>query len=213
FQTFMGGASGSNTNTGVITGDPGKDAGTAKAGDISGFGVFAISNAGAKYVINAAIAAAETKSQAKTISRPSIVTQNNVPGTVQQGTQIPIQTTINNTISIQYANASLTLKVTPQVTEDGNIFLDIQVVNAQPGAVLTSAGPSINTQQATTQVLVPDGGTVVFGGVTVTSRTKAATYVPVLGSIPVIGHLFKTSNVQDSDQELLFFVSPKILPG
>jgi len=79
--------------------------------------------------------------------------------------------------------------------------------------VLTSAGPSINTQQATTQVLVPDGGTVVFGGVTVTSRSKSATYVPLLGSIPVIGHLFKTSNVQDSDQELLFFVSPKVLPG
>ena len=212
-QTFLGAASGSNTNTGVVTGAPGNKAGTASAADISGFGVFAISNAGARYAINAAIAAAETKSQAKTISRPSIVTQNNVPGTVQQGTQIPIQTTINNTISIQYANASLTLKVTPQVTEDGNIFLDIQVVNAQPGAVLTSAGPSISTQQATTQVLVPDGGTVVFGGVTVTSRTKAATYVPILGSIPVVGHLFKTSNVQDSDQELLFFVSPKILPG
>ncbi|MFB3920442.1 MAG: type IV pilus secretin PilQ [Terriglobia bacterium] len=208
--TVMGAASGANTNTGIVGGT---SPGTVKASDISGFGVYAISNAGTRYMINAAIAAAETKSQAKTISRPSIVTQNNVPGTVQQGSQIPIQTTINNTISIQYVNASLTLRVTPQVTEDGNIFLDIQVTNAQPGAVLTSAGPSINTQQATTQVLVPDGGTVVFGGVTVASRTKSATYVPVLGSIPVLGHLFKTSNVQDSDQELLFFVSPKVLPG
>lgn len=209
-NTIMGAASGSNANTGIVSGT---SPGTVKASDISGFGVFAISNASTRYMINAAIAAAETKSQAKTISRPSIVTQNNVAGTVQQGTQIPIQTTINNTISIQYVSASLTLKVTPQVTEDGNIFLDIQVTNAQPGAVLTSAGPSISTQQATTQVLVPDGGTVVFGGVTVTARSKAATYVPLLGSIPVIGHLFKTSNVQDSDQELLFFVSPKVLPG
>ncbi|MBI1983355.1 MAG: type IV pilus secretin PilQ, partial [Acidobacteria bacterium] len=180
---------------------------------VSGFGVFAISNAGARYVINAAIAAAETRSQAKTISRPTIVTQNNVPGTVTQGTQIPIQTTINNTISITYVNATLTLRVTPQVTEDGNIFLDINVTNASPGAVLTGAGPSINTQNATTQVLVPDGGTVVFGGVTVTSRSKSATYVPLIGSIPIIGNLFKTSQVQDADQELLFFVTPKVLPG
>jgi type IV pilus assembly protein PilQ len=188
-------------------------AGTVSTPAVSGFGVFAISNAGARYIINAAIAAEETRGQAKTISRPTIVTQNNVPGTVTQGTQIPIQTTINNTISIQYVNASLTLRVTPQVTEDGNVFLDINVTNARPGTVLTTAGPSIDTQQATTQVLVPDGGTVVFGGVTVTGRTKSATYVPVLGSIPLLGHLFKTSGVSDEDRELLFFVSPKVLPG
>jgi type IV pilus assembly protein PilQ len=181
--------------------------------DVAGFGVYAITNAGARYAINAAIAAQETRGQAKTISKPTIVTQNNVPGTVTQGSQVPIQTTINNTISIQYISAALTMKVTPQVTEDGNIFLDINVTNASPGAVLTTAGPSIDTQQATTQVLVPDGGTVVFGGVTVTSRSKSATYVPLIGSIPLIGHLFKTSNVSDNDRELLFFVSPKVLPG
>ncbi len=178
-----------------------------------GFGAIAVSNAAARYVLNAALAAAETKSEAKTISRPSIVTQNNVPGSVQQGSQIPIQTSINNTIAIQYVQATLQLSVTPQVTEDGNIFLVIAVTNASPGPVLTTAGPSINTQTATTQVLVPDGGTVVFGGVTITSRTKSATYVPLLGNIPIFGHLFKTSNVQDSDNELLFFVSPKVLPG
>lgn len=180
---------------------------------VSGFGVYAISNAGARYIINAAIAAAETRAQLKTISRPTIVTQNNIPGTVQQGVQIPIQTTINNTISITYINAALVLRVTPQVTEDGNIFLDIQVTNASPGPALTGAGPSINTQQATTQVLVPDGGTVVFGGVTVTTRAKSVTQVPLLGSIPLIGNLFRSSIVEDRDQELLFFVSPKVLPG
>ena len=132
---------------------------------------------------------------------------------MQQGTQIPIQTTINNTISIQYVPATLTLRVTPQVTEDGNIFLDINVTNAAPGTVYTAAGPSINTQQATTQVLVPDGGTVVFGGVSVTSRSRSTTQVPLLGSIPLIGNLFKSSVVLDADQELLFFVSPKVLPS
>ncbi len=179
----------------------------------SGFGAFAVMNASRRYFINAAIAAAETKSEAKTISRPSIVTQNNVPGTVQQGTQIPVQTTINNTISIQYVAATLLLTVTPQVTEDGNIFMNINVSNNSPGAAVPGVGTAINTQSATTQVLVPDGGTVVFGGVTVTNRARSATYVPLLGSIPIFGHLFKTSNVTDSDSELLFFVSPKVLPG
>jgi len=177
----------------------------------SGFGVYGISNVGSTYILNAVLAASETKSEAKTISRPTIITQNNIAGTVTQGTQIPIQTTINNTISIQYTSAALTLTVTPQITDDGNVFMNILVNNSAPGPVLTSAGPSINTQSATTQVLVPDGGTVVFGGVTVTTRSKSATYVPLIGSIPIIGNLFKSSNVQDSDQELLFFVTPKIL--
>jgi type IV pilus assembly protein PilQ len=209
-----------STVTGASTGPAGSAGTEVPPGQIlltpaaaTGFGSVAVTNVGARYFINAAIAAAETRAQAKTISRPSIVTQNNVPGTVQQGTQIPIQTTINNTISITYVSAALTLRVTPQVTDDGHIFLDIQVTNAAPGAVLTGAGPSINTQQATTQVLVPDGGTVVFGGVTVTTRSRSVTQVPLIGSIPLLGHLFKSSVTQDADQELLFFVTPRVLPS
>ncbi len=207
-STAVAGATGTGASTGVAP--PPLAVTTATT---SGFGVFAISNSSSRYLIEAAINAQESKSLAKTISRPSIVTQNNVPGTVQQGVQIPIQTTINNTISITYVAATLALTVTPQVTEDGNVFLQISVTNSSPGDVLTGAGPSIKTQSATTQVLVPDGGVVVFGGVTITSRTKAATYVPLIGSIPIVGHLFKTSNASDSDNELLFFVSPKVLPG
>ncbi|HZP03033.1 MAG TPA: type IV pilus secretin PilQ [Terriglobia bacterium] len=179
----------------------------------TGYGIYGISNVGANYILNALIEATENKSQTKIVSAPTIVTQNNVPGKVIQGTQIPIQTTINNTISIQYIQASLQLTVTPQVTEDGNVFMIIDVQNASPGAVLTQAGPSINTQQATTQVMVPDGGTVVFGGVNVTQRSKTYTAVPFLGTIPILGHLFKTDQTIDSDQQLLFFVSPKVLPG
>jgi len=211
-STLMTGVTGTGS-TGFTGPDTPHPSPIATTTSVTGFGVYAISNAGARYVINAAIAAAETKSQVKTISRPTIVTQNNVPGTVQQGTQIPIQTTINNTISIQYVNATLQLQVTPQVTEDGNVFLQVQVKNASPGPALTFAGPSINTQEASTQVMVPDGGTVVFGGVTITTRSKSATYVPVLGSIPILGRLFKTSTIQDADQELLFFITPKVLTG
>ncbi len=178
----------------------------------SGFGNIAITNASARYIINGVISAQEERDQAKTISRPTIVTQNNVQGMVQQGVEIPIQTTINNTISVQYQSATLELQVTPQVTDDNNIFLVINVNNASPGSPVVNVGAEINTQQATTSVLVPDGGTVVFGGITVTNRSKTATYVPWLGSIPLLGHLFKSSTTSDTDQELLFFVSPKILP-
>src|SRR5579859_4285180 len=180
---------------------------------LTGFGVYAITNAGAHYIINAAIAAEESKAELKTISKPFIVTQNNVPGTITQGVQIPIQTSINNTVTITYAQAALTLTVTPQVTADGNIFLIIKVDNSSVGAVLTAAGPSINTQSATTQVLVPDGGTVIFGGVTLSSHSHSDDYVPILGQIPVIGHLFKNTNTTTNDQELVFFVTPKVLPG
>jgi hypothetical protein len=74
-----------------------------------------------------------------------------------------------------------------------------------------TSGPGVNTQQGTTQVLVPNGGTVVFGGVTVTQRSNSSTAIPLLGNIPILGNLFKSSNVQDTDQELLFFVSPRLL--
>ncbi len=205
------GSTGSITGPTVSTTSPGSMTITSPSG--TGFGNIAITNASARYLINGVITAQEERDQAKTISRPTIVTQNNVQGTVQQGVEIPIQTTINNTISVQYQSATLQLVVTPQVTDDNNIFLVINVNNASPGAPVAGVGAEINTQQATTSVLVPDGGTVVFGGITVTSRSKTATYVPWLGNIPILGNLFKTSTVTDSDQELLFFVSPKILPS
>jgi type IV pilus secretin PilQ/predicted competence protein len=179
----------------------------------AGFGAFAITNAGARYLINAALSAAEARDQARTISRPTIVTQDNFPGMVMQGVQIPIQTSINLTVSVQYINAALQMMVTPRVTGDQHVFLDINVNNASPGTIsVANVGISINVQQATTKVLVPDGGTVVFGGITVTTRSRSANYIPLLGSVPVIGNLFKSSQVNDQNSELLFFVSPTVLP-
>ncbi len=213
--------SGSTTTageTGALAGAaPADVTGTGTAGSLAspnsatGFGAFVLTNIGAHYILSAALSALEEHGEARTISRPSIVTQNNVLGEVMQGAQIPIQTTINNTISVQYVNAALDLRVTPQVTEDGHIFLNINVTNNSIGPIVSSAGPSIATERATTQVLVPNGGTVVFGGVTKTQRTKNASYVPLLGSIPIIGHLFKNSTVQSTDVELLFFITPTVL--
>jgi type IV pilus assembly protein PilQ len=179
----------------------------------TGFGAYAISAQAGKYLITAALAAAESKNMAKTISSPSIVTQNNVPGSVMQGTQIPVQTVVNNTVTTVYINATLTLEVTPQVTDDGHIFLNILVENNSPGPLVSATGnPEINTQAATTQVLVPDGGVVVFGGIKVNSNTKSVTQVPGLGSVPILGNLFKSSNRENQENELLFVVAPKILP-
>jgi type IV pilus assembly protein PilQ len=215
-STLIGGTTGLDgsirptTTTLPVAGSLGQ-AQTLLPGTATGFGNAVISNASARYFIDAIITAQEERDQAKTISRPTIVTQNNVKGMVQQGTQVPVETTINNTITVNYVDATLRLDVTPQITDDGNVFMDIKVQNSSVGALVVSAAPNINTQQATTQVLVPDGGTVVFGGITVTTRSKNATYVPWVGSIPILGHLFKSSNVSDNDLELLFFVSPKIL--
>ena len=215
-STVTGAATGPSAtgNVGPVGSLPSHPQPIVSTSALSGFSVFAISNSAARYAINAALEAAESRDQAKTISAPSIVTQDNVLGEVIQGTQIPIQTTINNTISVQFVNATLTLSATPQVTADGHIFMVIRVQNSSPGALLPNApGPEINTQAATTQVLVPDGGTVVFGGVKVTVRTKSATQVPFLGSLPGVGDLFKLRNEHTEDQELLFFVTPKVLEG
>ena len=210
-QTGTGASVAPSTATSTSTSTTTGPSFTIPQNPATGFGVVAITNWSQRYMIDAAISAAEIRSQAKTISRPSIVTQNNVEGMVQQGTQIPVQTSINNTIAVQYVDATLKLSVTPQVTDDGHVFLKINVQNASPGTIVTNAAVSINLQQANTSVLVPDGGTVVFGGVTVTQRTNSVTQIPLLGNIPILGYLFKSTNVQDSDQELLFFVSPRLL--
>jgi type IV pilus assembly protein PilQ len=181
---------------------------------VSGFGAFALSNLGGLYAINAALAAAETRNLAKTISAPTIVTQNNVPGLVQQGTELFVQTVINNTVTSVPVDASLALAVTPQITDDGHIFLNIQVQNDSPGPVLPNTqNPEINIQSATTQVLVPDGGVVVFGGIKVISSTKTINQVPGLSTIPVLGNLFKSSVRENQENELIFIVTPTILPG
>ena len=180
---------------------------------VIGFGSYVINNMASNYFISLALSAAESKGDAKTISKPIIVTQNNQPGSIVQGVQIPVQTSINNTITTTYINAALTMTVTPQVTADGNIFMIIKVENSSVANFIPGFNPPINTQSATTQVLVPDGGTVIFGGVTVNGENKAAAYVPWLGQIPIIGHLFKSSIHTTNDSELLFFVTPKVLPG
>jgi type IV pilus assembly protein PilQ len=168
----------------------------------------------ANYALDYAITAMENKGVGKLLSEPEGVTQNNEKLTVKQGEEIPIQTTINDTISVQYIDAVLKLEVTPQITADGTVFLDVDVENTQVdnGIPRIQGIPALDTQAATTKVLIRDGGTVVVGGVIISSQQNNTNEVPLIGSIPLIGHLFKETSVSVTSQELLFFVTPRILP-
>ncbi|MDD5543185.1 MAG: type IV pilus secretin PilQ [Acidobacteriia bacterium] len=163
-------------------------------------------------LLDSFISAAESKGTAKLLSKPKIITQNHKEGTVEQGIQIPVQTVVNNTVSNQFLSFSLKLTVTPQITADGSVFLDSTVENSTPDFNREVGGiPTIQTQKAKTQVLINDGGTVVIGGVLIDQDQTNVRSVPGLGSMPVIGNLFRNKSVQTSTQELLFFLTPKIL--
>jgi type IV pilus assembly protein PilQ len=167
------------------------------------------------FAVDFFITAAEAKGVGKLLSKPKVITQNNEKATVKQGTKIPIQTTINNTISVQFIDAVLKLEVTPQITAEGTVFMDVLVENTQidNGIPRVSGIPALNTQSAETKVTVADGGTVVIGGVIISSQRTDIQQVPLVGSLPLIGHLFKRTSVTTTSQELMFFLTPRIIPG
>jgi type IV pilus assembly protein PilQ len=167
------------------------------------------------FAVDFFITAAESKGVGKLLSKPRVVTQNNEKAVIKQGQKIPIQTTINNTISIQFIDAVLKLEVTPQITAEGTVFMDVLVENTQidQGIPRIQGVPALDTQSEETKILVADGGTVVVGGIIVSTQNTTTTEVPLLGSLPIIGHLFRRNNVSISSQELLFFITPRIIPG
>jgi type IV pilus assembly protein PilQ len=178
----------------------------------SGFG---FSHRSPNFAVDFFITAAEAKGVGKLLSKPKVITQNNEKATIKQGTKIPIQTTINNTISVQFIDAVLKLEVTPQITAEGTVFMDVLVENTQidSGIPRVQGIPALDTQSAETKVTVADGGTVVIGGIIITNQRVDITQVPIVGSIPLIGNLFKRTNVSVQSQELLFFLTPRIIPG
>jgi type IV pilus assembly protein PilQ len=167
------------------------------------------------FAVDFFISAAESKGVGKLLSKPRVVTQNNEKAVIKQGQKIPIQTTINNTISIQFIDAVLKLEVTPQITKEGTVFMDVLVENTQidQGIPRIQGVPALDTQSEETKILVADGGTVVIGGIIVSTQNVTTTEVPLLGSLPIIGHLFKRNNITINSQELLFFITPRIIPG
>jgi type IV pilus assembly protein PilQ len=205
------GSGSGTTGNGITTGIP-LNTNLSAGSPTSGFG---FSQRSPNFAVDFFITAAEAKGVGKLLSKPRVVTQNNEKATVKQGTKIPIQTTINNTISIQYIDAVLKLEVTPQITAEGTIFMDVLVENTQidTGIPRVMGIPALDTQSAETKVLVADGGTVVIGGIIVSTQTLNIQEVPFIGSLPIIGNLFKRTTVNVQSQELLFFLTPRIIPG
>jgi type IV pilus assembly protein PilQ len=166
------------------------------------------------FALDMIITALEEKGAGKLLSKPKLVTQNNQKATIKQGTKIPVQTVINNTISVQFVDAVLELDVTPQITADGTIHMDVTVENDQIDQSIPRVQgiPAIDTQSDETSVTVNDGATIVIGGVIVSSQRTDVQQVPLFGSLPVVGNLFKHTTVSSTAQELLFFLTPRILP-
>jgi len=157
---------------------------------------------------------AESRGLLKVLSRPRVVTQNNIQAVVRQGVKVPVVTAaqLGGPPTVSYVDAFLRLTVTPQITSEGTIFLNVDVENTLPDFGNNVAGnPTLITQQATTQVLVTDGGTVVIGGVIQTQNSLSVSQVPVLGDIPYLGNLFKHRTVNTTNQELIFFITPRIV--
>jgi type IV pilus secretin PilQ/predicted competence protein len=202
---------GSQSGNGITSGIPLSTALSAGT-PTSGFG---FSHRSPNFAVDFFITAAEAKGVGKLLSKPKVITQNNEKAIIKQGTKIPIQTTINNTISVQFIDAVLKLEVTPQITAEGTVFMDVLVENTSidPGIPRVQGVPALDTQSAETKVTVADGGTVVIGGIIISNQRVDITQVPVVGSIPLIGNLFKRTNVTVTSQELLFFLTPRIIPG
>jgi type IV pilus assembly protein PilQ len=164
--------------------------------------------------IDAVLSMAESRGLLKVLSRPRVVTQNNIQAFVKQGVRVPIvtQAQLGGPPTVTYVDAFLRLTVTPQITSENTIFLNVDVENTTPNFGQEVQGnPELITQQATTQVLVTDGGTVVIGGVIQTQNSINITQVPVLGNLPILGNLFKHVQVNTSNQELIFFITPRII--
>lgn len=172
---------------------------------------FSLFSSAANRFLNLELSALEADGKGKIISSPRVVTEDNIPAVIEQGVELPYQqATSSGATSIAFRKASLRLEVTPQVTPDGNVVLDVDVAKDSRGEN-TTAGPAINTQHVKTKVMVENGGTVVLGGIYQQSETNDTTQVPVLGNIPVVGNLFKTNSRATTKTELLVFITPRIV--
>ncbi len=161
--------------------------------------------------LDAALTALERQGRGRLLSSPKVTTQNNQEAEIKQGVQIPIQTIANNTVSVLFKDAVLTLKVTPQITSAGTVLLRLEVENNSPDFSRSINNiPPINTQAAKTNVLVADGATTVIGGIYQSNEQVALNQTPFFSKIPVLGHLFKNRLVTSANNELLLFITPRI---
>jgi type IV pilus assembly protein PilQ len=174
---------------------------------------FAISlfSAAANRFLNLELSALEADGKGKLVSSPRIVTAHNQKALIEQGTEFPYQqATSSGATSVSFRRATLKLEVTPQITPEGNILLDLDI-NKDSRGETTAAGIAIDTKHIKTQVLVENGGTVVIGGIFELTESDSETKVPLLGDIPIAGNLFKARTRSTSKQEMLVFITPKMI--
>jgi type IV pilus assembly protein PilQ len=179
-------------------------------------GSIGVSLLSGSHLLDLELSAAENEGKSETISSPRVITANQKQATIMQGVEIPFQESASSgATTTQFKNAVLSLKVTPLITPDNRVILDLDVADDSVGQQVTSATggsvPSIDTREIITQVLVNDGQTVVLGGILDTTKSKAANKVPFLADIPVLGNLFKSTITINNKTELLIFITPKIL--
>ncbi|MFZ1614233.1 MAG: type IV pilus secretin PilQ [Holophaga sp.] len=191
----------------------GKPGVTDIAGAAGEFWVSFLSN---RMSVNVILQALEKEGKVKIVSTPKVVTQNNKKAKILSGEKIPYPTqqggAAGGAITVAFVEANLELDVTPQITNDGTIIMDIKVEKSEADFSRTVQGsPTILRKEIDTQVLVKDGGTAVLGGVYTTNTTNGMTGVPFISRIPVLGWLFKTKSEKENTAELLIFITPRIL--
>jgi type IV pilus assembly protein PilQ len=179
-------------------------------------GSFGVSLLTGSHLLDLELSAAQNEGKSETIAAPRVITANQKQATILQGTEIPYQESASSgATTTQFKDANLSLKVTPLITPDNRVILDLDVSDDTVGAQVTSATggsvPSIDTREVITQVLVNDGQTVVLGGILNTTDSYTATKVPFLADIPILGNLFQSTIKINDKTELLIFITPKIL--
>jgi len=214
-STRLGGNIGANTVTGGPLAGTTMPANTPNvnlpsAGTAGAFS-FLLFNSAMSKLLSVELTALETDSKGKIISSPRVVTSDKTEATIEAGTEVPYQqASSSGATNVAFKKATLSLKVKPQITPDDNVIMDI-MVNKDSVGQLYAGVPSIDTNQVKTQVLVENGGTVVIGGVYTQQVTDGVDKVPLLGDIPVLGYFFRSSSKIDNKNELLIFISPKIM--
>jgi type IV pilus assembly protein PilQ len=166
------------------------------------------------FTLDLTLAAAESEGLINVLSAPKVATLNNQQASVQSGVQIPVQTVANGTVSVQYINATLRLDVTPQITAEGTVLMDITISKRQPELAFLVPGSTnapIATKDAHTRLVVRDGGTAVIGGIYQITSNNNENRIPGLGRIPIIGNLFKNKAQSEENDELLIFITPRVI--
>jgi len=164
--------------------------------------------------LDVALQAAESEGLITILSAPKVATLNNQHASIQSGLQIPVQTVLNNTVTVQFINATLRLDVVPQVTAEGTIMMDIDISKREPQTAFLIPGATnapITTKDARTRLVVRDGGTAVIGGIYKITSNNGESRVPGLGNLPIIGYLFKNKTRSEVNDELLIFITPRII--